>query len=91
MNKKEFIEKLYEKEMYESKAACERGLNEFLGTIEEVLLSGEEVNFIGWGKFEVIERAAREGRNPSTGKKIKIPTKKVVKFKPGKPLNNAMN
>lgn len=91
MTKPEFIARYFEKENFESKAEAERKLNYLLETIEEVLLSGDEVNFIGWGKFEVIERAAREGRNPRTGETMNIPAKKAVKFKPGKKLNDKMN
>jgi DNA-binding protein HU-beta len=91
MTKPEFIARYFEKANFESKAEAERKLNYLLETIEEVLLSGDEVNFIGWGKFEVIERAAREGRNPRTGETMNIPAKKAVKFKPGKKLNDKMN
>ncbi len=91
MTKSEFIQKYYEKEKFTSKAEAERKLNCLLETIEEVLLSGDEVNFIGWGKFEVIEKAAREGRNPRTGDILKIPARKAVKFKPGKKLNDKVN
>ncbi len=88
MTKSEFIAKYFEKGNFEKKAEAERKLNCLLETIEEVLLSGDEVNFIGWGKWEVIERAARDGRNPKTGETIKLPAKKSVKFKPGKKLND---
>ncbi len=88
MTKSEFITKYHEKGNFETKAEAERKFNYLLETIEEVLLSGDEVNFIGWGKWEVIERAARDGRNPKTGETIKLPAKKSVKFKPGKKLND---
>ena len=52
---------------------------------------GEEVTFLGFGKFEVAERAARTGRNPQTGEEMTIEAKKVVKFKPGKGLSEAVN
>jgi DNA-binding protein HU-beta len=86
MNKKEFIALFTERGDFETKAEAERKLMAFLATVEETLVSGEEVNFIGWGKWEVKEKAARTGRNPQTGKKIKIPAKKVVSFKVGKKL-----
>jgi DNA-binding protein HU-beta len=86
MNKKEFIALFTERGNFETKAEAERKLMAFLATVEETLVSGEEVNFIGWGKWEVKEKAARTGRNPQTGKKIKIPAKKVVSFKVGKKL-----
>ncbi len=88
MTKSEFIAKYHEKGNFESKAVAERKLNYLLDTIEEVLSLGDEVNFIGWGKWEVVERSARDGRNPKTGETIKLPAKKSVKFKPGKKLND---
>ncbi|GLI57232.1 DNA-binding protein [Propionigenium maris DSM 9537] len=91
MTKKEFVKLFFEKGGFESKADAERKLDAFLGTVEEVLNEGEEVNFIGWGKFEVAERAARMGRNPKTGEEIQIEAKKVVKFKAGKKLNDKVN
>jgi DNA-binding protein HU-beta len=51
--------------------------------------AGEKVTLIGFGTFSVSKRAAREGRNPQTGKAMKIPAKKVVKFKPGSKLAEA--
>ena len=61
-------------------------VNQFLDTVEETLLKGDSVQFVGWGTFEVKERAARTGINPQTKKEIKIPAKNVVKFKVGKKL-----
>ena len=90
MTKKEFVEKFYKKAGFESKAEAERKLNAFMDTVEEVLVSGDEVNFIGWGKFEVKETAARKGRNPKTGEEIQIPAKKSVKFKAGSKLNESL-
>lgn len=90
MTKKEFIERYYEKESFKSKALSERILNDLLASFEEALISGEEVNFIGWGKFEVIERSARECRNPRTGEVMQISARKSVKFKASKKLNEAV-
>ncbi len=90
MTKKDFIEKYHAAGNFEYKAEAERALNDLLASFEEALIAGEEVNFIGWGKFEVVERAAREGRNPSTGETIKIASKKSVKFKAGKKLNDSV-
>ena len=78
MSKKEFVE-AYAKSTGEL-------VNEFLGTVEKALVKGETVQFVGWGTFGVQKRAARTGRNPQTGKEIKIAAKKVVKFKVGKKL-----
>lgn len=91
MNKKEFIALFAERGGFETKAEAERKLVAFLSTVEETLVKGEDVNFIGWGKWEVKEKAARTGRNPQTGKKIKIPAKKVVSFKVGKKLAEKVN
>ena len=60
------------------------------GAIRDALASGDKVSLIGFGTFTVKERAAREGRNPRTGKKIKIPKKKVPAFRPGKALKESV-
>ena len=86
MTKKEFIALYAEKAKFETKADAERKLDAVLDLFEEVLVKGEEVNFTGWGKFEVKETAARVGRNPKTGEELQIPAKKVIKFKAGKGL-----
>lgn len=91
MNKKEFIALFAEKGKFESKAEAERKLDSVLETFEEVLVNGDDVNFVGWGKFEVVDKPARKGRNPKTGEEIDIPAKKVVKFKPGKKLSDKVN
>ena len=85
MSKKEFIE-AYAKATGETKKRAEELVNEFLLTVENSLIKGETVQFVGWGTFEVKERAARTGINPQTKKEIKIPAKNVVKFKVGKKL-----
>jgi DNA-binding protein HU-beta len=69
-----------------SKAAAERALVGALDAIGAALQSGEKVSLAGFGSFLVAQREAREGRNPATGKKIRIPAKKVVKFKPAAKL-----
>lgn len=63
----------------------------FLATIEEVLEKGDEISFLGFGKFEVTERAARTCRNPQTGEEMKVEAKKAVKFKAGKALSEKVN
>ena len=85
MSKKEFVE-AYAKATGETKKRAEELVNEFLGTVEKSLTKGNSVQFVGWGTFGVQKRAARKGRNPRTGKEIKIAAKKVVKFKVGKKL-----
>ena len=85
MSKKEFIE-AYAKATGETKKRAEELVNEFLLTVENSLIKGETVQFVGWGTFDVQKRAARTGRKPQTEKEIKIAAKKVVKFKVGKKL-----
>lgn len=87
MTKKEFIDLYFTKGEFETKADAERKAAAFLNVIEEGLLKGEEITFLGFGKFEVVERAARTFRNPQTGKEMKVDAKKAVKFKAGKALS----
>ncbi len=74
-----------------SKAAAKKSLESFLGNVEGALKKGERVSLVGFGSWSVSERAARDGRNPQTGATIKIAAKKVVKFKAGSDLGNAVN
>ena len=74
-----------------SKAAAKKSLESFLGNVEGALKSGNRVSLVGFGSWSVSERAARDGRNPQTGATIKIAAKKVVKFKAGSDLGNAVN
>lgn len=90
MNKAELITKISEKADV-SKAVAEKLLNATLASIHEGLSNGENLTLVGFGTFSVVNRAARTGRNPQTGKSINIPAKNVVKFKPGKNLSEAVN
>lgn len=85
MTKKEFID-LYAEKGNLNKKEAEKGINLFLASVEEALVKGEEVSFVGWGKWEIVERAGRDVRNPRTKEIIKIEPKKIVKFKAGKIL-----
>lgn len=69
-----------------SKADSERALNATIDAIKGAVKKSQRVGIIGFGSFSVAQRKARTGRNPRTGKEIKIPAKKVVKFKPGSGL-----
>ncbi|MGB3222885.1 MAG: HU family DNA-binding protein [Desulforhopalus sp.] len=89
MNKGDLIEKVA-KDCGISKAATEQVFNSILGTIAGAVAEGDKVTLIGFGTFSVTERAAREGRNPQTGKTIQIPAKKIVKFKAGSKLSDAV-
>ena len=62
-----------------------------MASVEEALVAGEKVQLVGFGTFETRERAAREGRNPQTGKTMKIEACKAPKFKAGKALKDAVN
>ena len=73
-----------------SNAAAEKALNGMLDAISGTLAKGEKVALIGFGTFSVANRAARDGRNPQTGKTIKIAAKKVAKFKVGARLADAV-
>jgi DNA-binding protein HU-beta len=68
------------------KADAEKAINSLIGTISKTLKKKGRLALAGFGTFSVNQRKAREGRNPQTGKPIKIPATKVVKFKPGKQL-----
>ena len=91
MTKKEFVELYFEKGGFETKTEAERKMKAFLETVEEALVKGEEVIFTGWGKWEVVEKAERIGRNPQTGEEITIPARKAIKFKVGKALEEKVN
>ncbi len=90
MSKKEFVE-AYALKTGETKQRSKELVNNFLGLIEESLDKGENIQFVGWGTFSTQKKAARIGRNPKTGQEIKIPAKKVVKFKVGKKLSEGIN
>lgn len=89
MNKTELIAKVAEKSGF-TKKDTETVVETVLDVIQEVLANGEAVQLVGFGTFEVRERAARIGRNPQTGEKITIPAGKVPAFKPGKRLRSAV-
>jgi len=69
-----------------TKADAGNALNAFVGAVSKSLKKGDSVQLIGFGTFSISKRAARTGRNPQTGKEIKIAAKKVAKFKAGKAL-----
>jgi DNA-binding protein HU-beta len=90
MNKADLIEKVA-KDCDMTKVVAEQVLNSVLSAITDSVAAGDKVSLIGFGSFSVAERAAREGRNPQTGKIIQIPAKKVVKFKAGSNFVDAVN
>lgn len=88
-NKAELIEKVAAATDLTKKDAS-KAVDAVLASIEESLANGEKVQLIGFGTFEVRERAARKGRNPQTNEEIEIPASKVPAFKPGKALKDAV-
>lgn len=74
-----------------SKKDAVAAVNETFDAVTQALAGGEKVQLIGFGTFEVSERAAREGRNPHTGETVKIPAAKKPRFKAGKALKEAVN
>jgi len=78
------------KEAKISKAAAEKALNAFTNTVTKALKKGDKLALTGFGTFSVARRRARTGRNPQTGKEIKIPSTRVAKFKAGNLLKSAV-
>lgn len=74
-----------------SKAAAGRSLDAIINAVTDALKNGDQVSLVGFGSFVVRERAARTGRNPQTGKEIKIAAAKVPAFRAGKALKDAVN
>ena len=74
-----------------SKASAARAVDSVLANVGDTLGKGESVSLVGFGTFSVRHRAAREGRNPQTGKTIQIAAKNVVKFKAGSDLQTSVN
>ena len=96
MNKTELIAAVAEKAEISKKDSekekdSEKALKAFVDVVTEQLKAGDKVQVVGFGTFEVSERAAREGRNPQTGETMKIAACKAPKFKAGKALKDAIN
>jgi len=90
MNKTELVAAIAENADM-SKKDVEKALKSFVDVVEEELKKGEKVQVVGFGTFEVAERAAREGRNPQTGETMTIKASKSPKFKAGKAPKDALN
>ena len=90
MNKSELIESMAA-DAGISKAAAKKALDSMMGNVEGALKKGQRVSLVGFGSWSVAKRAARDGRNPQTGKTIKIAAKNVVKFRPGAELKGSVN
>lgn len=89
MNKTDLITKVAENTDLSKKDAS-KAVDAVFDAITEALQNGEKVQLVGFGNFEVRERAARKGRNPQTGAEIDIPASKVPAFKPGKALKDGI-
>ncbi len=74
-----------------TKTDSAKALDAFINSVAKSLKDGKEVRLVGFGAFGVTKRAATTGRNPRTGEAIKIPARKVAKFKPGKALQDSVN
>jgi len=90
MNKADLIASVAEKAELTKKDA-EKAVGAFLASVEEALANGDKVQLVGFGTFEIRERAARKGRNPQTGEEIDIAAARVPVFKAGKALRDAIS
>ena len=88
MTKQDLVNKVAETGITKKQAAA--AIDAVVDAVKGALAEGDRVNLVGFGSFSVRERAAREGRNPRTGKKLKIAAKKVPVFKPGKELKESV-
>jgi len=90
VNKADLVAKIAEKSELTKKDA-EKALNAFIEAVEEALKNGDKVQLVGFGTFEVRERAERKGRNPQTKEEITSPSSKAPIFKAGKALKDLVN
>lgn len=90
MNRTEFVAAIAENAEI-SKKDAEKAVKAFIDVVADELKKGGKVQLVGFGTFEVSERAAREGRNPQTGETMKIDACRAPKFKAGKALKDAVN
>lgn len=89
MNKTDLVEKVVDQSGISKKEAT-KAVDTVFDSIVNSLKNGDKVQLIGFGNFEIRERAARKGRNPQTGEEIEIAASKVPAFKPGKQLKDAV-
>lgn len=90
MNKVELVASMAEKAEL-TKVDAEKALKAFVDVVTEEMKKGEKVQLVGFGTFETVKRAEREGRNPKTGEKMTIAASIAPKFKAGKALKDAVN
>ena len=90
MTKTDFINRFAEETTW-TKKDSEFAINSAIKVISDFLVEGEKLTLVGFGRFEVVERAAREGRNPQTGESLMIKACKTPKFKPAKALKELVD
>jgi len=90
MNKAQLVESMV-KNSNLSKEAAASSIEVFMSTVTDALKSGDKITLIGFGSFSTVKRAARIGRNPKTGKEVKIPVTIAARFKAGKSLKDAVS
>ncbi|MCR5233058.1 MAG: HU family DNA-binding protein [Lachnospiraceae bacterium] len=90
MNRQELVDSIAAKANI-SKKDADAALKGFMESVQDALKNGDKVALVGFGTFEVAERAARDGKNPQTGEIIKIKASKAPKFKAGKAFKDALN
>jgi DNA-binding protein HU-beta len=89
MNKTELVAAVAEKEGLEKKVA-EKAVNGVLNAVTDALAAGDKLQLVGFGTFEVKDRAAKQARNPKTGEVVQVPASKSPTFKAGKALKDAV-
>ena len=85
MNKNDLIKSIAQSAQI-SRVTAEMGLNGLLSALEAAMKEGQRVTLVGFGSFSVVDRAPPTGRNPKTGETVPIPSRRVVRFRPGKEL-----
>ena len=90
MNKTELVAAMAEASGL-AKKDCDTALSAFIGAVETALKSGDKVHLVGFGTFEVKERAAHTGKNPATGETIEVAASKAPAFKPGKAFKDSIH
>ena len=89
MNKQDLIAKIV-KDTGITKAAAAGAVDSLIDGVAKALKKGDAITFVGFGTFSTTKRKARTGRNPQTGASVKIPARRVVRFKAGKALKDAL-
>jgi DNA-binding protein HU-beta len=88
MTKADLARAVYERHGGISFQDCQRVIDLIFATIKERLLDGDKVHIVGFGTWEIVERRARRGRNPATGKSIELPARQVIVFRPSRALKS---